>query len=45
MDAKEHVLGQDREAIHISPNKYGDMGSHNNPNGSVQHFERGDNEF
>jgi hypothetical protein len=34
-EAKEYVLGQDMEAILISPYKYGDMGSHNDHNGSV----------
>jgi hypothetical protein len=37
-EAKEHVLGQDRQALLISPYKYGGMGSHNDHNGSVQHL-------
>jgi hypothetical protein len=37
-EAKEHVLGQDRQALLISPYKYGNMGSHNDHNGSVQHL-------
>jgi hypothetical protein len=36
-EAKEHILGQDREALRISPDKHGDMGSFNSPNGSVQY--------
>jgi hypothetical protein len=36
--AKEHVLGKDREALHISPYMHGNMGFHISPNGSVQHL-------
>jgi hypothetical protein len=36
--AKEHVSGQDREALHISPNMYGNMGFDISPYGSVQHL-------
>jgi hypothetical protein len=35
-EAKEHILGQDREALRISPDKHGGMGSFNSPNGSVR---------
>jgi hypothetical protein len=36
--AKEHVLGQDREALHISTNMYGVMGFDISLHGSVQHL-------
>lgn len=36
METKEHLLGQDREALHISPHMHGNMGSDSIHNGLVQ---------